>query len=65
MVLLKENKIPDPNISLSLLKARHSTASSIIMKFSAAWYLRSFRILPVVKFHTWTKAAVSDERCYL
>jgi hypothetical protein len=52
MVLLKENKIPDPNISLSLLKARQSTASSIIMKFSAAWYFRSFRILPVVKFHT-------------
>ena len=47
-------KGPEASISLSLLKARQSTASSIIIKFSAAWYFRSLRILPVVKFHTWT-----------
>lgn len=43
---------PLTNISLSLENAMQSKACSIIMKFSWAWYLRSFLIFPVVKFQT-------------
>ena len=43
---------PDASISESLEKAKQRTASSIIMKFSWAWYFKSFLIFPVVKFHT-------------
>ncbi len=43
---------PVASISESLLKHKHKTASSIIMKFSWAWYFKSLRIFPVVKFHT-------------
>ena len=40
------------NDATNLENVRANTASVIIMKFSAAWYLRSFLILPVVKFQT-------------
>lgn len=43
---------PPASISLSRLKDIESTACSIIMKLSCAWYFRSFRIFPVVKFQT-------------
>ena len=43
---------PEANISESREKVKHKTASSIIIKFSCAWYFKSLRILPVVKFQT-------------
>lgn len=43
---------PVATISLSLENAMHNTACSIIMKFSWAWYFKSLRTFPVVKFHT-------------
>merc|ERR1719312_87831 len=56
--------LPEASISLSLLKQRQSTASSISMKFSLAWYFRSFRILPVVKFHTSMNPSTEPETRY-
>ena len=49
---------------LYLENATQSTASSIIIKFSWAWYFKSFRILPVVKFHTSIKPSTDPVTKY-
>ena len=54
-----------PNFWLVYLEyAKQSTASSIIMKFSCAWYFKSFLILPVVKFQTSIKPSTDPVTKY-
>lgn len=50
--------------TIHLEYAKQSTASSIIMKFSCAWYFKSFLILPVVKFQTSIKPSTDPVTKY-
>ena len=66
---LSRCNFPNVDVAALAVSGEHLTvpvegASSIIMKFSAAWYLRSFLILPVVRFHTSIKPSTLPEMRY-
>lgn len=63
-ILILPSCAPEANISLSLLNVIDSTACSIIMKLSCAWYFKSFRIFPVVKFQTSMKPSTEPVTKY-
>ena len=62
-ILFKSSRIRNTGDDSYLEKERQRTASFIKIKLSLAWYFRSLRILPVVKFQTWTEYYEAHHIC--